>query len=200
MDGGLVQARSEPGLQLEPALSPESPAYCLVLIGRQVAEPAGNREGVLHQLIHEVPVGRGELRWVVPVDDVDLLGALFCEQGGPLEGALAPAYDQAAFPRRWSNRTRWQVCDQRSGDRHRSTHSGTTVKWDMPGAATTVSAVTCRPLSSVASKCPFGLERSRTRSGSTAMPAFSWNHWAYSRNSLTGIGSTSVGLTPRSSR
>src|SRR5829696_7712424 len=200
VDGGLLQAWGEPGFELEPTLRPEPAGYRLTLFGRKVAEPARKVGGEVHQLIDEAPVGRREGRRVVAVDDVDLLGVPVCEQRRPLERALTTAdYQNSPSP---------QLVKPDHGTRVRLALRGQALlnplrndgKVSYAGGATTVSALTRRPLWSVTSKLPLGLERSWTRSGSTPMPAFSWNHSAYSMNSPTGMGSMSAGSIPCSSR
>ena len=48
--------------------------------------------------------------------------------------------------------------------------SGRLVKWEIPGAATTASAITRSPLSSTASNRLLGLASSATRSSRTSIP------------------------------
>ena len=94
------------------------------------------------QLVDEGPVGLGERRRVVAVDDVDPLRPRLGQQRGPLERALAPAEDQhapaARGPRSRPCATVWDHC---SGAR-RSTHEREARRRSeaMPGAATTRSA------------------------------------------------------------
>src|SRR5580700_10351509 len=90
------EAWDEPPLQREATNLPELTGYPRLLGMRQRTPPPGHGERGIEIVVHELPADALESRHIVAVDDVNPLGSLFTDQGGPFVGALAATHDKYA--------------------------------------------------------------------------------------------------------
>ena len=97
LDYIVHDAGFQPGLDLQPSLSPHSPADSILRFLRQPAEPSWILNHRLHKFANPGPVGRLEGRRFMPVRDMNGRSPGFMKKRGPLKRTLSPANNQAPF-------------------------------------------------------------------------------------------------------
>ena len=179
----------EPGLELQPAACQKRWAIALRSASGSPRNQPRVRRRLGQQLVDEGPVGLGERRRVVAVDDVDLLPPLPRPAAPPTRTRSGARRRSARGGRRGPRSRPCGRCATTAPARGaRMTDAGSTAKAAIPGAATTRSAWIVDPSSRCATRSS---ARVFTRRGSGVEPSRSANQSAYAMNVSTGIGASS---------